>query len=232
MVFVLQTTAWFLLQGYRGGNINRGTGVTQPHSSISLIPLWLSPVNRPARFRRGRKAGTRATPPKPGGHAALDSGAVFHASIRPHGGSLSSSFIPAGRLETAPRSPPEGALKEGTQTLVWNKYIMRLVRLIIGVFKPTWMWASKGETRRALLAGQANIERIAELRDRLRDPLTARERDLTARELTRLEGELAKSLDGVSYLPLKGSKNGQKPSNWKKHSLRKRPEGRLRGRGK
>ena len=104
---------------------------------------------------------------------------------------------------------------------------MRLVRLIIGVFKPTW-------PHRALLAGQANIERkrIAELRDRLRDPLTARERDLTARELTRLEGELAKSPDGVSYLPLKGSKNGQKPSNWEKHSVRKRPEGRLRGRGK
>ena len=50
---------------------------------------------------------------------------------------------------------------------------------------------------RALLAGQANIERkrIAELRDRLRGPLTAQERDLTARELTpRLEGELVKSL--------------------------------------
>ena len=53
------------------------------------------------------------------------------------------------------------------------------------------------DRRRAPLAGQANIverKRIAELRDRLRGPLTARERDLTARELTRLEGELAKSL--------------------------------------
>ena len=30
---------------------------------------------------------------------------------------------------------------------MWNKYIMRLVRLIIGVFKPTWMpQAPKGET--------------------------------------------------------------------------------------
>ena len=46
---------------------------------------------------------------------------------------------------------------------------------------------------RALLAGQANID-IAELRDRLRSSLTAQERDLTARELTRLEGELVKSL--------------------------------------
>ena len=59
------------------------------------------------------------------------------------------------------------------------------------------------DRRRAPLAGQANIverKQIAELRDRLRGPLTPQERDLTARELTRLEGELAKSLDGVSYL--------------------------------
>ena len=65
------------------------------------------------------------------------------------------------------------------------------------------------DRRRATLAGQANIverKQIAELRDRLRGPLTPQERDLTARELTRLEGELAKSLDGVSYLR-KGPKN-------------------------
>ena len=57
---------------------------------------------------------------------------------------------------------------------------------------------------RALLSGQTSIElsgqatierkRIAELRDLLRGPLTAQERDLTAKELTRLEGELVKSL--------------------------------------
>ena len=54
----------------------------------------------------------------------------------------------------------------------------------------------------ARLAGQATIERkrIAELRDRLRGPLTAQERDLTAQELTRLEGQLVKSLNGASYL--------------------------------
>ena len=74
-----------------GCSKNYSRGIPQPLSPISLIPLWLSPVNRPARFRRGRKAGTRATPPKPGGHVTLDSGAVFHASIpapwgrsRPH----------------------------------------------------------------------------------------------------------------------------------------------------
>ena len=55
----------------------------------------------------------------------------------------------------------------------------------------------------ARLAGQATIERkrIEELRARLRGPLTAQERDRTAQELTRLEGQLVvKSLNGVSYL--------------------------------
>ena len=58
-----------------------------------------------------------------------------------------------------------------------------------------------GMTRREWLTPAAHRKlalrerkRIAELRDRLRGPLTAQERDLTARELTRLEGELAKSL--------------------------------------
>ena len=57
----------------RGGgcNMSFGLGVPQPHSSISLILLWLSAVNRPARFRRGRKAGTRATPPQSGGACDL-----------------------------------------------------------------------------------------------------------------------------------------------------------------
>ena len=52
----------------------------------------------------------------------------------------------------------------------------------------------------ARLAGQANVERkrIAELRDRLRGPLTAQERNLTAQELTQLEGALVKSLNGAS----------------------------------
>ena len=52
----------------------------------------------------------------------------------------------------------------------------------------------------ATLTGQASVERkrIAELRLRLRGPLTAQERNLTARELTRLEGELVKSLDGAA----------------------------------
>ena len=53
------------------------------------------------------------------------------------------------------------------------------------------------DRRRAPLAGQTNIverKRIAELRDRLRGPLNPKDRNLTACELTRLEGELARSL--------------------------------------
>ena len=54
--------------------------------------------------RTGEKEGDESDPPKKaGGHVIPDSGAMFHASIRPHAGSLSSSFIPAGRLGTAPQ---------------------------------------------------------------------------------------------------------------------------------
>ena len=57
----------------RGGGVPR---ITQEmfhnrFTHISLIPLWLSPVNRTARVERGKKAGTRATPPKIGGSCGL-----------------------------------------------------------------------------------------------------------------------------------------------------------------
>ena len=50
------------------------SGLPRLHSSIYLIPLWLSTFKRPLRFGRGRKAGKRATP-----------------------------FIPAGRLRNSPQ---------------------------------------------------------------------------------------------------------------------------------
>ena len=77
--------------------------MTKPHSSICLIPLWLSPVNRPARFRCGRKAGTRATPPqkKSGGHVTLDSATEWHGSIRPHGVALVLIY-PCGKARNSP----------------------------------------------------------------------------------------------------------------------------------
>ena len=70
--------------------------------SISLIPLWLSHVNRPARFRRGRKAGTRATPPKSGGACDPDSGTEWHTAIRPHGVALVLIY-PCGKAQKQPR---------------------------------------------------------------------------------------------------------------------------------
>ena len=44
----------------RGGGCNTmfGLGLPRLHSSICLISLWLSALKRPARFGRGRKAGT------------------------------------------------------------------------------------------------------------------------------------------------------------------------------
>ena len=74
-------------------------------SPICLIPLWLityssaSPV--PIQENRG---GRERPPPKAGGHVAPIEALVYHASIRPHAGSLSSLWIPAGRLNTVPQA--------------------------------------------------------------------------------------------------------------------------------
>ena len=76
----------------------------------SRFPLYDSfrcgypPLLGPARFGRGKRRGRERPPPKPGGHADTDSWHLWHASIRPYGGSLSSSFIPAGRLKTRRRT--------------------------------------------------------------------------------------------------------------------------------
>ena len=65
----------------------------------------------PPPCRTREKEGGESDPPQSGGgHVIPDSGAMFHASIRSHAGSLSSLFIPAGRLGTAPR---RGRLKKG-----------------------------------------------------------------------------------------------------------------------
>ena len=109
---------------------------------MCLIPLWLSPLNRPARFGRGRKAGTRATPPKKqGGHAVPKRGALWHTLFGPHDGSLSSSFIPAGRLRTAPRS---GAENTETEPMKWRE----LVPFPSPLDDPRSVLAVKGPLRR------------------------------------------------------------------------------------
>ena len=106
VVLVSQRPAWVLPQGYRGvWDKISAQGGTIPPSAISLIPLSLSPVNRTARAERGKKGRTRATPPpKLGGHVTPDSGVGGTRLYPTPCGSLSSSFIPAGRLG---KRPPE-----------------------------------------------------------------------------------------------------------------------------
>ena len=58
----------------------------KPLSSISVIPLWLSPVNRPATLTTRESEKDESVP----------------------WGSLSSLFIPAGRLGSEALNAPEG----------------------------------------------------------------------------------------------------------------------------
>ena len=95
----------FLVQGYRGGVYQNlrfwCTTATFRYLSHSAVVI---PCESARPWRTGEKEGDESDPPpKWGGHAALDSWHLYHASIRPHAGSLSSSFIPAGRLGTAPQ---------------------------------------------------------------------------------------------------------------------------------
>ena len=74
-------------------------GVFQPHIPLtllfSMVCLLLFGFHNDDTEKLGE---TIATPPKRGVPTGPDSGTVFHASIRPQEGSLSSVFIPAGRL--------------------------------------------------------------------------------------------------------------------------------------
>ena len=57
--FHVTLAAKCLSHAQRGGcDMGFGLRLPQPHSSICLIPLWLTALKRPSRFGRGRKAGT------------------------------------------------------------------------------------------------------------------------------------------------------------------------------
>ena len=73
----------------------------QPHSSIYLIPLWLSDLKRPARFGRGRKAGDVSAPPQNRGvmRSRTDGSRGMPLSRPPWG-----------------RSRPHLSLREGSET--------------------------------------------------------------------------------------------------------------------
>ena len=88
--------------------------MAKPLPYICLIPLWLSPFQSARHVARKEKScAERRPPPKPGGHAVPESGTLGHTSFRPHDGSLSSSFIPAGRLGTDPLSPRASSCRIG-----------------------------------------------------------------------------------------------------------------------
>ena len=72
------------------------------YSAVVIIYSSASPV--PIQGNRG---GRERPPPKAGGHVAPIAALVYHAPIRPHAGSLSSLWIPAGRLGIAPRRGAE-----------------------------------------------------------------------------------------------------------------------------
>ena len=83
--------------GTSGSRHGEAAFLYMPHSAVVIH----FESDRPLPTRE--KSCAESDPPqKPGGHAALDSGIVEHASTPGPMGSLSSSFIPAGRLRTPP----------------------------------------------------------------------------------------------------------------------------------
>ena len=109
-----QTTASLSPQGQRGGcGIKKRGGVAAPHSLNSFVscglPLLFGFENDdPEKFEE-----TIATPPKRGVPTDPDSGALWHASIPARRGSLSSVFIPAGRLGKPSLSPRASSCRIG-----------------------------------------------------------------------------------------------------------------------
>ena len=113
MFFMPLGASYFSPQGQRGGcGIKKRGGVAAPHSLNSFVscglPLLFGFENDdPEKFEE-----TIATPPKRGVPTDPDSGAEWHASIPARRGSLSSVFIPAGRL--GKDAPERGAERRRT----------------------------------------------------------------------------------------------------------------------
>ena len=80
----------------------------KPLSSISLIPLWLSPVNRPATLTTRETEKDESDPPQNrGGHVTSCSGTLSHTSTRSHGGRSRPHLSLREGLEQPPRSGAE-----------------------------------------------------------------------------------------------------------------------------
>ena len=87
-IFVSQKTAWFLPQGQRGGwDTIRARDGTLLYSPIYLIPVDLSPGNRPSGAERQKFGRDDSDPPqKRGGHAVPCSCPVGQALTPAPGG--------------------------------------------------------------------------------------------------------------------------------------------------
>ena len=99
MFFVVLRTAYFPVQGQRGGCTGKKRGgVPAPHSLNSFVSCGLPLIFGFENDDPEKCEETIATPPKRGVPTDPDSGALYRASIPARRGSLSSVFIPAGRL--------------------------------------------------------------------------------------------------------------------------------------
>ena len=114
MFFVVLRASYFSVQGQRGGCTRKKRGgVPAPYSLKSFVFCGLPLIFGFDNDDTEKSEETIATPPKRGVPTDPDSGTQYRAPIPARRGSLSSVFIPAGRLG---KDAPGGALKEGART--------------------------------------------------------------------------------------------------------------------
>ena len=103
-VFLCRSAAKCLPQGQRGGyGMAKTSNAAKPLSSICLIRLWLSTMNRSETLTTREVEKDVSDPPKNRG--VMRPFVAVYCGIPLLGpmGSLTSSFIPAGRLRNSPQ---------------------------------------------------------------------------------------------------------------------------------
>ena len=92
------------------------SNAAKPLSSICLIPLWLAALERRGSLttREGEK--DESDPPQTGGDLRPKVESRYGVPLLGPMGSLSSSFIPAGRLGKTPLSPRASSFQIGPWT--------------------------------------------------------------------------------------------------------------------
>ena len=113
-VFLCRPDRTTMPRSQRGGyGMAKSSNAAKPLSSICLSLLWLAVLKRPSRCGRGRKAGDVSDPPQNRGvmrsRVAVSCGIPLLGPM----GSLTSSFIPAGRLVKTPLSPRASSCRIG-----------------------------------------------------------------------------------------------------------------------